>query len=455
MGSAGAFRYRVLVGLKGLPSHARSTGYLVRLRLIEFQDWHTPSPSSDDDMGHDDEDSDSGVSNFNGYHPGFGGGRRPCTTRFGGPVEPRLGPGSGPACRPRESTCAIVVGDWTCPVPSPKDAMPCMSVSAVHAAAAMRVVESAVDWFDFGSSRRCSPSPVKVLASDPMLSEADLCTPQKVVSACEARATTHSIDCWPRGGQGSRCRSRGLIRAALDDELDLLAVARVKYGPSIEPEMIFGAAIQDRPDRVVGCDLGEAVDFCLSGPEADSGPNSPVHAAGGGLSLEPTSAASETDPSPPDEPMVPLSPEPTALHGHVAVLDGAATAQPPTVDDFIATFRKLLQQPILVTAPRARVTRRERARERTDAELVPKRSARLAVKSKNRLPKPEAQARRRGSRSTLSCRMRRLLMSSRKPSSCHCLLPPQKQWRSFFMVGRSGLRAAFAPPELPAASSHQ
>jgi hypothetical protein len=91
--------------------------------------------------------------------------------------------------------------------------------------------------------------------------------------------------------------------------------------------------------------------------------------------------------------MVPLSPEPTALHGHVAVLDGAATAQPPTVDDFIATFRKLLQQPILVTAPRARVTRRERARERTDAELVPKRSARLAVKSKNRLPKPEAQAR--------------------------------------------------------------
>ncbi|CAD6338683.1 unnamed protein product [Miscanthus lutarioriparius] len=148
MGFAGAFRYRVLVGMKGIPSHARSAAtahailgsasakmdianpdalvdpdderelfvaawcahhdlvldemimavpepeeehdgssplylrpheiihdkvpalrYLVRLRIIEFQDWHTPPTSSDEWMGADDSD-DSGDSNFNGYHPG-------------------------------------------------------------------------------------------------------------------------------------------------------------------------------------------------------------------------------------------------------------------------------------------------------------------------------------------------------------------------------------------------
>jgi hypothetical protein len=35
--------------------------YLVRLRLIEFQDWHTPPPSSDEDYGgRSDDDNDSG-----------------------------------------------------------------------------------------------------------------------------------------------------------------------------------------------------------------------------------------------------------------------------------------------------------------------------------------------------------------------------------------------------------
>jgi hypothetical protein len=178
MGSAGAFRFRVLVGMKGIPSHARSKEtaqailgpsctnvdiannealtdpndecvlfvaawcahpdlihdemiitvlepeeehdgdpplyllsheiihnevpalrYLVRLRLIEFQDWHTPSMSSNEGMDFGGEDSDSGDSNYNGYHPGFGGGSggaRPRTMRFGGMDEPRLGRGSGP-----------------------------------------------------------------------------------------------------------------------------------------------------------------------------------------------------------------------------------------------------------------------------------------------------------------------------------------------------------------------
>lgn len=170
MGSAGAFRYRVLVGLKGVPAHARSVEvaqavlgtagakvqiadlealsdpdcereffvsawcahpdlvpdevimavpepeephdggpplylrpeeivhsevpalrYLIHIRIIEFQDWHTPPPSSDDefDGGRDDEGDgdDSDDSNYNGFHPGgTGGGGRvlPRTTRFAG-----------------------------------------------------------------------------------------------------------------------------------------------------------------------------------------------------------------------------------------------------------------------------------------------------------------------------------------------------------------------------------
>ncbi|CAD6247774.1 unnamed protein product [Miscanthus lutarioriparius] len=183
MASAGAFRYRVLVGMKGIPTHARSSDtaqtilgsssawveitnpdalvdpdderelfvaawcahpdmaipepeeehdggsplylrpweiihdevpalrYLLRLRIVEFQDWHTPPPSSDDEMynaGDDDEDRDN--SNYNGFHPGFSGDgsrSRPRTTRFGRDSDPALGKGSGPAFRARGSRRAI------------------------------------------------------------------------------------------------------------------------------------------------------------------------------------------------------------------------------------------------------------------------------------------------------------------------------------------------------------
>jgi hypothetical protein len=186
MGSTGAFRFRVLVDLKGIPSHTRSKEaaqailvsscvnidianpealadldderelfvaawcahsdripdekimavleleeehhggpplylrpheiihdevpalrYLVRLRLIEFQDWHTPLPSSDDGMDFSGEDRDSGDNNYDGYHPGFNGGgngsSRPRMTLFSGADEPWLGRDSGPAFHARES----------------------------------------------------------------------------------------------------------------------------------------------------------------------------------------------------------------------------------------------------------------------------------------------------------------------------------------------------------------
>jgi hypothetical protein len=55
---------------------------------------------------------------------------------------------------------------------------------------------------------------------------------------------------------------------------------------------------------------------------------------------------------------------------------------------FVQIFKKPLEPPLVLSAPRTRVTRA-----RTDEELIPKRSARLAAKSMHREPKPEAQAR--------------------------------------------------------------
>ena len=63
------------------------------------------------------------------------------------------------------------------------------------------------------------------------------------------------------------------------------------------------------------------------------------------------------------------------------------------IDDFISTFMKPLSQSVLLLTPHLWVTRSARARAIEDDELVPKRSARLAAKSKHREQKPEAQAR--------------------------------------------------------------
>lgn len=63
------------------------------------------------------------------------------------------------------------------------------------------------------------------------------------------------------------------------------------------------------------------------------------------------------------------------------------------MDEFISALKKPLLQLVLLKTPKARVTRSKRARERRDAELVPKRSVRLVTKSKSRAPRLEAQAR--------------------------------------------------------------
>jgi hypothetical protein len=77
-----------------------------------------------------------------------------------------------------------------------------------------------------------------------------------------------------------------------------------------------------------------------------------------------------------------------------AGLDTLASSAPTMpIDDFIDNFRKPLSQHILSSPPRLRITRVAWARAIEDEDLIPKRSARLAAKSKFREPKPEAQAR--------------------------------------------------------------
>ena len=61
------------------------------------------------------------------------------------------------------------------------------------------------------------------------------------------------------------------------------------------------------------------------------------------------------------------------------------------VKDFIDSFRRPLQQPLVASPPRLRVTRK--INYDVDDDFVPKCSAQLAAKSKFREPKPEAQAR--------------------------------------------------------------
>ena len=77
------------------------------------------------------------------------------------------------------------------------------------------------------------------------------------------------------------------------------------------------------------------------------------------------------------------------------VAGGSEEPETLAADGFINIFKKTLPQPLLSALPRAHVTRAEKARAACceDQDLIPKRSARRAAKSKNRLQKPKAHAR--------------------------------------------------------------
>jgi hypothetical protein len=80
-----------------------------------------------------------------------------------------------------------------------------------------------------------------------------------------------------------------------------------------------------------------------------------------------------------------------AVHvaGDVENRDGPPEPLPAV--DFIARFKKPLEQPVLPSTPRMRQTKPIQNLE--DDDWIPKRSARLAAKSKFRADKPKAQAR--------------------------------------------------------------
>lgn len=171
------------------------------------------------------------------------------------------------------------MGDVICPVQAPCGAMPCRrNVSVNSATLVTRVEAPAVEPVDFAHSLRCSPSPVKLPADDPMLAEVLLCTPQKDVSARTCATAAHSINVCPRGGRASLSHQRGFMGAALDSQIELLSGhnAFVADGPGDGPDFLFGA-------RDYGADLesifrGPAeVDLCLSRlDECNLGHSSPL-----------------------------------------------------------------------------------------------------------------------------------------------------------------------------------
>lgn len=190
----------------------------------------------------------------------------------------------------------------------------------------------------------------------------------------------------------TRSQRRGFAGAALHEEFQLLTghSTRILSGPTAGPDLLFSSVFSDGPEERVVRELGDAVDTCLAGPHGGPNTASPVAAQ----PLVKNVAFSPSMGSPAAMP---------GAYGHHATpevagveLDEEAPPQSTarvTADKLISALKKPLAQPILPTTPKARVTRSERARERGDAELVPKRSARLAAKSKSRAPKPEAQAR--------------------------------------------------------------
>jgi len=114
-----------------------------------------------------------------------------------------------------------MVGDLMCPLVLPRGAMPCCRcVSAVFATRATCVEPFVDNQFDFALWRPGSPSPIKRAAIDPMLIEASLCTPQKVVSDSGARPL--SIDFDPRAGRVSRTRHLGMVGSTLEAEFELM-----------------------------------------------------------------------------------------------------------------------------------------------------------------------------------------------------------------------------------------
>lgn len=236
--------------------------YLVRIRLIEFQDWHTPPLSSSNDDFHVFEEDDSDDSNHNRHHPGFGGGgggSRSRTSRFAGQEEPRLGPGYGASFWVRESRTTILVGAVQCPVKSADVAIPCCPmVSGFYGTPGARgdAFMVAVDEFVNQGAITGSPSSVRTSRVDPMEDEAALSTPRPCRIVCDRRAA-HSIDIWPRRPRSLPTLGRGFVGTALEMDMEMLC-NRPTIGPTIADDGPFlghAHSAQDEPWSFMILDL--------------------------------------------------------------------------------------------------------------------------------------------------------------------------------------------------------
>jgi hypothetical protein len=105
-----------------IPSELGALDYLVRVCIVEVQDWRTPSSSLDLHSTDDSDDSndpnwfDRGIGSHSAPWPRayfHGGTNNRGAEAGGGPPEPRLGPGHGPTFRGMPH---LQVGKMLCPI---------------------------------------------------------------------------------------------------------------------------------------------------------------------------------------------------------------------------------------------------------------------------------------------------------------------------------------------------
>lgn len=249
------------------------------MRIVEFQDCHTPPPSDDDDgfYGRRDSDSDSGDSNFNGYWPGVvdsgGAGTRPRTTRYDGAGDPRLGRGSGPAFQPRQRDVSIVVGQVACPVVSTRSATTCFPGACwFPGQGTPRGIAAFAEEVDLLQRARRSLSPVKFVVADPMRVKACLWASPKAAPAIASQVQSIDRDPRPHHVRGDLCR--GTTCDFFEADINLVMGRSLAAGKEDGTSFLFMPTTS--PTLGLQCRTVHT-DLYLSGPEdaSSSGPSSP------------------------------------------------------------------------------------------------------------------------------------------------------------------------------------
>lgn len=394
-------------------AHLPTLRYLVRLRIIEFQDWNTPPSSPDDEggWGRRDEDDDSDDSNYNGYHPGLDdvpsrSRRAPTTTCFGnsgnggGPV---LGRGSGPTFRPRQQV--LLVGSVVCLVgESIERWVPMMltrAVSAVGAAVHIARTHAAVpDEVDLTPPVSATTLADLGMPLDPMCEEATFQVAVPMIGQA-VRPVVITVDADPVCAVDRPGEIRGTLARMLAEDVSLLgtAVGPRSYDPPDGPRILFSPSVLS-----LACTKSTVV-FEEVGPSAQSGcafvvppacPHPELPAVESmveqelipDVMLEPFELLAEAQPADicaTGEVVPALVKEPIILV-HPSD-EGTAVLEPNSPGDALAAFidsiKTPLPQPVLASTHVLRVTRTRREIEE-GACVIPKQGAHLAAKSKFR-----------------------------------------------------------------------